>query len=87
MLARVGDKHAAETMLTAAVSDAESLSLPHQVQRVIRLASEPGVLTGETVHQQARTALTRLERQLTGTAGPAGSEAAVRRLGITAGEA
>ena len=69
------------------VSDAGSLSLPHQVQRVIGLASEPGVLTGRTVRQQAWTALTRLERQFTGTAGLAGSGAAVRLPGITAGEA
>ena len=87
VLARAGDEHAAETMLTAAVSDAESLRLPHQVQRVIGLASEPGVLTGRTVHQQARTALTRLERQLTSTAAPAGSGAAARPPGITAGQA
>jgi transcriptional regulator with XRE-family HTH domain len=87
VLARAGDEHAAQTMLTAAVSDAESLRLPHQVQRVIRLASEPGVLTGRTVHQQARAALTRLERQLTGTAGLADSGAAVQLPGITAGEA
>jgi len=87
VLARAGDEHAAETMLTAAIGDAEFLRLPHQVQRVVRLASEPGVLTGGTVHQQARTALTRLERQLTGTAGLAGSRAAVRLPGITADEA
>ena len=72
VLARAGDKHAAETMLTAAITDAESLRLPHQVQRIIRLASEPGVLTGRTAHQQARTALTRLGRQLAGTAVQAG---------------
>jgi transcriptional regulator with XRE-family HTH domain len=87
VLARSGDEHAAETMLTAAIGDAESLSLPHQVQRVIRLASEPGVLTGHTVHQQARTALARLERQLTSTTGLAGSGAAARPPGITAGQA
>ncbi len=74
-------------MLTAAISDAESLRLPHQVQRVIGLASEPGILTGRTVHQQARTALTRLERQLASTAAPAGSGAAARLPGITAGQA
>ena len=87
MLARAGDEHAAETMLIAAIGDAESLSLPHQVQRVIRLASEPGVLTGHTVHQQARIALTRLERQLTSTTGLAGSGAHARPPGITAGQA
>ena len=87
VLARAGDEHAAETMLTAAISDAETLRLPHQVQRVIRLASEPGVLAGRTVHQQARAALTRLERQLAGTAVQAGSGAAARPPGITASQA
>lgn len=87
VLARAGDEHAAQTMLTAAISDAESLRLPHQVQRVIGLASEPGILTGRRVHQQARTALTRLERQITSTAAPAGSGAAARLPGITAGQA
>ena len=87
VLARAGDEHAAQTMPTAAISDAGSLRLPHQVQRVIRLASEPGVLTGHTVHQQARAALTRLERQLTSTTGLAGSGAAARPPGITAGQA
>ena len=83
VLARSGDEHTAETMLTAAISDAETLRLPHQVQRIIRLASEPGVLAGQTVHQQARAALTRLDDQLAGTAVQTGSE----RVGIWAGEA
>ena len=74
VLARSGDEHIAETMLTAAISDAETLRLPHQVQRIIRLASEPGVLAGQTVHQQARATLTRLDRQLAGTAIQTGSE-------------
>jgi len=66
VLARAGDEHTAETMLTAAISDAETLRLPHQVQRIIRLASEPGVLAGPTVGPQARTTLARLDRQLAG---------------------
>ena len=74
VLARSGDERTVETMLTAAVSDAESLRLPHQVQRVIRLASEPGVLAGQAVRQQARAAVTRLGRQLAGTAVQPGSE-------------
>jgi transcriptional regulator with XRE-family HTH domain len=73
VLARAGDEHTAETMLTAAISDAETLRLPHQVQRIIRLAGEPGVLAGRTVGQQARTTLTRLDRQLAGTAVRTGS--------------
>ena len=43
---------------------AETLRLPHQIQRIIRLAQRPGVLTGPTVREQAEVALTRLDRQL-----------------------
>jgi len=68
VLARAGDEDTAATMLTAAISDAEALRLPHQVQRVSRLASEPGVLAGHGVDQQARTTLTRLDGQLAATA-------------------
>ena len=64
VLATTGDEHTAKTMLTAAISDAETLRLPHQVQRIIRLTGHPGVLAGQTVHEQARAALTRLETQL-----------------------
>ena len=64
VLARAGDERTAETMLTAAISEAETLRLPHQIQRIIRLAGPPGVPAGQTVHQQARAALTRLDRQL-----------------------
>ena len=74
VLARSGDQHTAETMLTAAIGDAETLRLPHQVQRIIGLASESGVLAGQAVHQQARAALTRLDNQLAGTAVQPGSE-------------
>jgi transcriptional regulator with XRE-family HTH domain len=81
VLARAGDEHTAETMLTGAISDAETLRLPHQVQRIIRLASEPGVLAGQTVHRQARAALTRLDNQLAGTAVQTGCETAAIRAG------
>ena len=81
VLARSADERTAEPMLTAAISDAETLRLPHQVQRIIRLASEPGVLAGQAVHQQARAALTRLDRQLTGTAIQTGCETARIRAG------
>ncbi|HTU74048.1 MAG TPA: helix-turn-helix domain-containing protein [Trebonia sp.] len=73
VLARAGDEHTAHTMLTAAISDAETLHLPHQVQRIIRLASGPGDLAGQTAGQQARAALTRMDRQLAGTAARASS--------------
>lgn len=64
VLARAGDKRTAETVLTIATNSAEILRLPHQVQRIIRLASIPGVLTGQTVSQHARAAFTRLNKQL-----------------------
>jgi transcriptional regulator with XRE-family HTH domain len=67
VLARADEEHAAETMLSAAIADAETLRLPHQVQRIIRLVGEPGVLAGQAIGQQARTTLTRLDRQLAGT--------------------
>jgi transcriptional regulator with XRE-family HTH domain len=73
VLARAGDEDTAGTMLSAAISDAETLRLPHQVQRILRLASQPGVLAGRTTGQQARTTLTRLDRQLAGTPVQAGS--------------
>jgi len=65
VLARAGDEQAAADMLSAAIGDAETLRLPHQIQRIIRLAQRPGVLTGPAVREQARVALTRLDRQLT----------------------
>jgi len=58
---------AAASMLSAAIGDAETLRLPHQVQRIIRMTGRPGVLAGQTVRDQARAALTRLDRQLAGT--------------------
>jgi transcriptional regulator with XRE-family HTH domain len=64
-LVRVGDEDAAASMLSAALSDAETLRLPHQVQRVIRLTDQSGGLRNETVRTQAQAALTRLERKLT----------------------
>ena len=36
VLARAGDEHTAAGMLSAVLSDAETLRLPHQVQRIIR---------------------------------------------------
>jgi hypothetical protein len=64
-LARAGDEHAADSMLSAALSDAETLRLPHQVQRIIRLTDQSGEFRNQTVRVQAQAALTRLERQLT----------------------
>jgi transcriptional regulator with XRE-family HTH domain len=64
-LVRAGDEHAAVSMLSAALSDAETLRLPHQVQRVIRLTDESGEFRNQTVRTQAQAALARLGRQLT----------------------
>ena len=52
-------------MLSAALSDAETLRLPHQVQRIIRLTDQPGELGNQIVREQAQAALTRLKRKLT----------------------
>jgi hypothetical protein len=69
MLARAGDEHSAASMLAAAISDAETLRLPHQVQRVIRLTEQPGPLSEQhATRQQAEVTLTRLSRQLTESA-------------------
>jgi transcriptional regulator with XRE-family HTH domain len=64
VLARAGDEHTAAGMLSAALSDAETLRLPHQVQRIIRLAGQPSMLTGQPVRARAKAVLTRLDRQL-----------------------
>jgi len=64
VLARTRHEEAAATMLTAAISDAETLRLPHQVQRIIRLAEQPEALAGRMTGQQARSTFTRLQRQL-----------------------
>jgi transcriptional regulator with XRE-family HTH domain len=64
VLARVGDERGAAGMLSAALSDAETLRLPHQVQRIIRLTDQPGEFRNPTVRTQAQAALTRLERRL-----------------------
>ena len=53
--------------LAAADSDAETLRLPHQVQRIVRLTRRPGVLTADQVRGQALAALTRMNRQLADT--------------------
>ena len=82
MLARSGDEHTARTMLTGAISDAETLRLPHQVQRIIRLANSPVSWPGRR-YTSKRGHFTRLDNQLAGTAVQTGCETAA----ITAGEA
>lgn len=68
VLARAGDEQAAASMLAAAVSDAETLRLPHQIQRIIRLTRSSSVLSWQPVREQALVALTRLDRLLADTA-------------------
>jgi transcriptional regulator with XRE-family HTH domain len=68
VLARAGDERTAVGMLSAALSDAETLRLPHQVQRIIRLTEQPGVLISQPLRAQAEAALTRLDMQLTESA-------------------
>ena len=65
VLARAGDEHTAVGMLSAALSDAETLRLPHQVQRIIRLTDQAGDFGNPSVRMQAQAALTRLEQRLT----------------------
>jgi transcriptional regulator with XRE-family HTH domain len=69
VLSQTGDKSAANDMLSGAVSDAETLRLPHQVQRVIRMTCRPGVLADPAVSEQARSALSRLSTQLASAVG------------------
>ena len=64
VLAKAGEEHTAIGMLSAALSDAETLRLPHQVQRIIRLAGQPGVLANQPIRAQARAVLARLDGQL-----------------------
>jgi transcriptional regulator with XRE-family HTH domain len=73
VLARAGDERTAADILATAVSDAETLRLPHQVQRIIRLTGRPGVFTGPPVRDQALAALTRMQRQLADTASTTGA--------------
>ena len=68
VLARAGDEHTAADMLSAAISDAETLRLPHQVQRIIRLTGQPGVLAGHAIREHAQASLNRLDAQLAATA-------------------
>jgi transcriptional regulator with XRE-family HTH domain len=63
VLARARDERAAASMLSEAISEAETLRLPHQVQRITRLTSLSGPAM-ESVQEQARAALVRLDRQL-----------------------
>lgn len=64
VLARAGDEDTASAMLSAAIRDAETLRLPHQVQRIIRLTAQPRLPASQPLHAQAIAALTRLDRQL-----------------------
>ena len=65
VLAAAGEEHDAARMLTTAAGQAETLRLPHQVQRIIRITAQPGVLPGaQSLRAQAAEALSRLRQQL-----------------------
>jgi hypothetical protein len=69
-------------MLSAALSDAETLHLPHQVQRIIRLTDVAGGLRNPTVRMQAEAALTRMDQRLTEATSVGGEQ----RWGLGGGE-
>jgi hypothetical protein len=65
-------------MLSAAICNSETLRLPHQVQRIIRLTGQSGVLTGQRpARQQAQAALTRLDRQFADTTASTSSSSGI----------
>jgi transcriptional regulator with XRE-family HTH domain len=65
LLVHAGDERAATGMLSAALTDAETLRVPHQVQRIIRLTDQAGDFANPAVRLQAQAALTRLQQRLT----------------------
>ena len=65
VLASAGDARTAVEVLAGTVRDAEALRLPHQMQRIIRLAQQPAIRSaGQHLGEQAKVALLRLDRQL-----------------------
>jgi transcriptional regulator with XRE-family HTH domain len=65
VLASAGDARTAVEVLAGTVRDAEALRLPHQMQRIIRLAQRPAIRSaGQHLGEQAKVALLRLDRQL-----------------------
>jgi transcriptional regulator with XRE-family HTH domain len=65
VLASAGDARTAMEVLAGTVRDAETLRLPHQMQRIIRLAQRPAIRSaGQHLGEQAKVALLRLDRQL-----------------------
>jgi transcriptional regulator with XRE-family HTH domain len=67
VMASSGDAGAAAGMLATAITDAETLRLPHQVQRVIRLTTHSPRFAGQAVGEQALGTLSRLRIQLAGS--------------------
>jgi hypothetical protein len=52
-------------MLAGTVRDAEALRLPHQMQRIIRLAQRAAICSADQhLSEQAQVSLLRLDRQL-----------------------
>jgi transcriptional regulator with XRE-family HTH domain len=65
VLASAGDVRTAVQVLAGTVRDAEALRLPHQMQRIIRLAQQPASCSADQhLSEQAQKALLRLDRQL-----------------------
>ena len=65
VLASAGDARTAVEVLAGTLRDAEALRLPHQMQRIIRLAQQPAIRSaGQHLGEQAKVALLRLDRQL-----------------------
>jgi transcriptional regulator with XRE-family HTH domain len=65
VLASAGDARTAVEVLAGTVRDAEALRLPHQMQRIIRLAQRPAIRSADQhLGEQAKVALLRLDRQL-----------------------
>jgi transcriptional regulator with XRE-family HTH domain len=71
VLASAGEARTAAQVLAGTVRDAETLRLPHQMQRIIRLAQQPAICSADQhLSEQAQVALLRLDRQLSEAPAP-----------------
>ena len=69
VLVSARDARAAVEVLAGTVRDAEALRLPHQMQRIIRLAQQSAICSADQhLSEQAQVALLRLDRQLSAAA-------------------
>lgn len=65
VLASAGEERTAAEVLAGTVGEAEALRLPHQMQRIIRLAEQPAICSANHhLSERAQVALLRLDRQL-----------------------